>query len=167
MHRVAVTLGIVALVVTIGAGGAAVWARAQKHSYVHGIDFSIRTQADTNYCLALDEADPNDVTIEVGICAAQDAQHFAFTDNTDGSSSLVVAQGRCLDYGDGQPGTRLTAKQCSYGPSQRFRFRPNGRLQSASGTVCVSAAQAAQGAAVFDDVCKVHPSDLQAFSLSR
>jgi hypothetical protein len=162
MRRIAVMVGVVVVVASVGGGGAAVWAHAEKHARPAGVNFGIHTYADPNFCLESE----GDGSLIVSECAARDNQHFTFTDNSDGTNQIIDGYGECLDRGSGTAGTPLRTKQCNFGATQHFRYRSTGRLDDPAGTVCVAATTAAQGAAVFDDGCHAK-SVLEIFQLSH
>jgi hypothetical protein len=144
-----VGLGIAVLAAAIGTGGAAVWARAEQHPRVHAAAVTIHPQGDTNFCLESE----GDGRIIVSQCEVRLNQHFTFTDNADGANLLVDSFGECLDIGNGRTSTPVTARQCSFGPTQEFVFTSTDKIKSTNGTTCVAVGAATQDASVFDEGC--------------
>ncbi len=152
----------VAVVAMASAAGGAVWAANQKHVNPHGVDIGIHPITDTNFCLETE----GDGRIMVSECATRDNQHFMFTNNADGSVTIVDGYGLCLDRGDGKPGSAVTSGPCNFGPRQRFNYSTTGKLQQPGGTSCVAVSVAAQGAPAFDDSCGT-AKYVKIFQLSR
>jgi hypothetical protein len=162
MRRIAVVLGIVLVVAGAGVGGGAVWARAQRHPTAKGIDFSIRTAADPNFCIQ----SQGDGSFIIGACNSNHNQRFALTDNPDGTNTLVEPDGDCVDRGTGAIGVLLVSAPCTFGASRRFKYNTAGHFRSPGVSTCIADAKAAQDAAVFIAKC-ANPSVGTVFGLSQ
>jgi Ricin-type beta-trefoil lectin domain len=104
-----------------------------------------------------------------GQCNTIDAFHFTFTDGANGNNVLVDQNGECLDTGTRKPGPEIQEMPCTYGISQQFTYNTDTGALLAGGATskkCVTAAQAAQDAAVFVARCG-STIDPQTFSLGH
>jgi Ricin-type beta-trefoil lectin domain len=163
MRRIAIVGGMVALVVGIGTGGAAVWARAEKHPFAHGINFAIKTAGNPNLCFQ----SQGDGSLLISACTSNhNNQRFALTDNPDGTNTIVDGYGECLDRGTGAVGTALVTMQCTFGATQRFKYvASSGHFKSPGATTCL-AAHALQDAGILLGHCS-DPSGDTVFGLSE
>jgi hypothetical protein len=163
IRRAGLVVGVVLIVTALGAGGAAVWARAEKHPVVHGINFGIKTGNDPNFCIQ----SQGDGSLIISACTSgRNNQRFALTDNPDGTNTIVDGYGECLDRGTGSVGVALVTAQCTFGATQRFKYVASvGHIMSPGVQTCL-AARAVQDAGVLLAHC-ADPSGDTVFGLSE
>ncbi len=122
----------------------------------HGINFTIHTQVDPNFCVeSASTGGPEGRTVYMSQCAVRDSQHWTFTWDTGNNSVIVGGEGLCLDIrgrkaGDGQP---VQIWKCHYGDNQRFTYTASGHIKEVKSGKCLDIAGAALNAAVSINDC--------------
>jgi hypothetical protein len=160
------------------AGGATAWLfgadsavastpLAQPLLQPNGVDFSIHSEVDTNYC-AEDTPAPGNPASEASMsqCADNDGQHWTFAHAADGSVVIIGGNtGDCLDF-SAAVHSSVSMTPCTFDASEHFSYSPKGQIKSSSGTKCLEAEAASQGAEMFIAKCK-KGVELQVFMLTH
>ncbi len=126
-----------------GASGTQVSPRVQPN----GVNFTIHTEGDQNFCLE-DSVAPDDPASEASIsqCAARDNQHWTFAHAADGSLVIIGGSaGDCLDFSGKK---NVSMNPCTFGPTERFLYSKSGQIENTAKTKCLEAAAATQDASV-------------------
>ena len=92
--------GSVVTLVTEGRAGGASAAHAQPSLQPNGVDFSIHSQVDPNFCME-DVPAPDNPASEASMsqCAVRDGRHWTFARAADGSVVVIGGNtGNCLDF---------------------------------------------------------------------
>ena len=141
----ATVICLMLLSLTAAAGGAsAVAPAALPQSTIHGVDFQIRTQADTNFCLEAAPGTTPGRTVTLQQCGSPSAQRFAMSAEADGLNEMLDSQGMCLDVatverGDGNP---VPVTLCDHSKAQKLSYTGTGLLQFRKGCLQVAGAAA-------------------------
>ncbi len=153
-------LGLVGLTVPI-AGGATAWLTAADAavpatvSQPHGVNFTIHTSVDPNFCLE-DIPAPAVPASEASMsqCIDRDGQHWTFANPADGSIVIIGGNtGNCLDF-TAKVSSPVSMKPCTFNANEHFRYTAKGQIELASGTKCLQPAQATQDSVVSIEPCK-------------
>jgi hypothetical protein len=144
------------------AGGATAWLSAAdaavpatKLSQPHGVDFTIHTSVDPNFCLE-DVPAPAVPASQASMseCAARTGQDWTFADAADGSIVIIGGNtGNCLDF-SAKVGSSVSMKPCTFNANERFLYNAKGQIELASGTKCLEPAQATQDSGVSIQKCQ-------------
>jgi hypothetical protein len=144
------------------AGGAMAWisgaheaAASTTNVQPHGVNFTIHSDVDPNFCLE-DIPAPADPASEASMsqCIDRDGQHWTFADAADGSLVIIGGNtGNCLDF-TAKVSSPVSMKPCTFNADERFHYTRKGQIELASGTKCLQASQAEQDAIVFIAPCQ-------------
>ena len=144
------------------AGGAMVWlwgldeaGASTTNVQPHGVNFTIHSDVDTNFCLE-DIPAPADPASEASMsqCIDRDGQHWTFANAADGSLVIIGGNtGNCLDF-TAKVSSPVSMKPCTFNAGERFHYTRKGQIELASGTKCLEAAQAEQDAIVSIATCQ-------------
>ena len=119
-----------------------------------GVNFTIHTVADPNFCVESTPAIAGS-PISISQCATRDNQHWTFAGATDGSVVLVSGSGTCLGLDKSTSATQgITLGLCAFNGAEKFFYSDSGQLTNKAGTRCLQYAQAAQNAYVFNAKCQ-------------
>jgi hypothetical protein len=133
----------------------------------HGVNFSIHSEVDVNYCLE-DIPAPAVPASQASMsqCAARNGQRWTFADPANGSIVLIGGNfGNCLDA-SANVSSPISDKPCSFKAGEQFYYSSIGQIESTSGKKCLQAAQSTQDATVF--IAKCSPTvPLQIWQLSH
>jgi hypothetical protein len=114
----------------------------------NGINFTIHTIVDPDYCLEDTPAPANPASEAImSECAARDNQHWTFANASDGSVVIISGDGDCLDF-TGKIPSPVSVTPCDFKATERFYYSPDGLIESTSGKKCLEQAQAAQDASI-------------------
>ena len=128
--------------VTEGRAGGASAAHAQPSLQPNGVDFSIHSQVDPNFCME-DVPAPDNPASEASMsqCAVRDGQHWTFAHAADGSVVVIGGNtGNCLDF-SGKVGSFVSMAPCTFGAAEHFSYTKKGRIESTTGKKCLQAAR--------------------------
>jgi hypothetical protein len=121
----------------------------------NGIDFTLHTKGDTNFCLEDTPAPQNPVSeTSVSQCAVRNGQEWTFADAADGSVVIIGGNtGKCLDF---TPNVSSLASMspCTFRGAEHFFYSTTGQIESTSGKKCLQTAGAAQNAQVSIAKCQ-------------
>jgi hypothetical protein len=115
----------------------------------HGVNFTLHTSVDPNFCLE-DIPAPADPASEASMseCAIRDGQRWTFADAADGSIVIIGGNtGNCLDF-TAKVSSPVSMSPCTFSANERFLYTGKGQIKLASGTKCLEPAQATQDAIV-------------------
>jgi Ricin-type beta-trefoil lectin domain len=170
-------VGIVGLSLAL-AGGATAWltaadaalastTRAQPRLEPNGVNFSMHSVVDPNFCVEDTPAPGNPASeAEMSQCAVRDNQHWTFAHAADGSVVIIGGTaGNCLSF-SATVRAPVSMTPCTFGPAEHFTYSAKGQIKSTSGTQCLEAEAASQGAEMFSAKCK-KGVELQIFQLSH
>lgn len=135
----------------------------------HGVNFSIKTALDPNFCVeTTPTGGPEGRSVYVSACANRNNQKWAFTWNGDNNSVIVGDQGVCLDIRGRKPkdGKPVQVFKCHFGDNQRFNMSADGHIREIKTQKCLEIAKAAQNAAVMINDCDPNKKE-QIFGLSQ
>ena len=146
----------------IGAGASSpnVGPRVQPN----GVNFTIHSEADQNFCLE-DSVAPDNPASEASIsqCADRDNQHWTFAHAVDGSIVIIGGSaGDCLDFSGKKS---VSMNPCTFGPTEHFFYNKTGQIENTAKTKCLEAEAASQNASTFVVKCKDVP--LQIWPISH
>ncbi len=135
---------------TSGAEGSGGSAAPLDPSQIHGVNFLIKSQIDTNFCIQVENGGLPRRTVTLQTCGFADQQRWAFTDNKDGTNLILDSVGMCLDgrFKPARLGLAMTVNTCSFSPERRFVFTAEGLIEDPANGKCLSIAGAVGGAAV-------------------
>jgi hypothetical protein len=147
--------------------GAAAATRAHPNLQPKGVDFSIHSQVDPNFCMEdVPAADNPASEASMSQCAARDGQHWTFAHAADGSVVVIGGNtGNCLDF-SGKVGSFVAMTPCTFGAAEHFSYTKRGRIESTTGKKCLQAAAATQNAQMFIAKCQ-NSVALQVWMLSH
>jgi Ricin-type beta-trefoil lectin domain len=131
----------------------------------HGVNFSIHSKVDPNFCME-DFPAPGNPASEASIsqCAQRDDQHWTFADVADGTIVIIGGNiGNCLDF---SAKTTVSMTPCTFGTQEHFFFNEKGQIESTSKKKCLQAVEAAQDAEIVIAKCAKDVA-LQDWTLSR
>jgi len=153
LHGVGATaLAMNAPVVSGSGAQARAGATADNHVEPAGVNFTIHTSADTNFCFTnIPVTDLNRPT-SIQECADNDSQHWTFAQSVDGSSVLVDGGGQCLEVAK-KADKLAQVNPCSFLAPEHFLYTNKGQIKNESGEMCLQDAGAADDAAVTFDPC--------------
>jgi hypothetical protein len=149
------TLGASALAVNtfvIGESGAQVSPRATTHVEPAGVNFTIHTSADTNFCYTNVPVPQLNRTTSIQQCAPNDSQHWTFAQSVDGSSVIVDGSGQCLEASK-KANKMAEVNPCTFLAPEHFLYTAKGNIKTLSGSMCLEDAAATSDAAVAFDPC--------------
>lgn len=147
-------LAVIACLLVSGASGVA-GAADIPPTTARGANMLIKSQADPNFCIAVDAGIYSGRTITLQPCSDADTQRWAFTLNSDATNFIVESQGMCLN-GNQPPadaGLPLTVSRCYTGYGRRFTFSPSGLIQNILNGKCLVIPGAASNVAVSLATC--------------
>ena len=134
----------------------------------NGVNFSIRTVLDTNFCVEDTPSAANPTTGAIlSQCAARDNQHWTFANASDGSVVIISGSGDCLDFGPGKLPVPVSVTPCTFNGSERFYYSPDGLIESTSGKKCLEPNAAAQNASLYIVKCDATTNNDQIWQLSH
>jgi|SoimicmetaTmtLPB_FD_contig_31_1881727_length_1223_multi_5_in_0_out_0_2 hypothetical protein len=123
---------------------------------IHGVNFQIKTQFDTNFCIRVESGTTEGRTLTLQQCAAiDDAERWAFSLQVDDTNQILDSQGMCLDgrYRRANDGLPLPVAKCQSGPAWRFVYLGTGLIQNVKNGKCLFVAGAAANAPVWLKDC--------------
>jgi hypothetical protein len=155
-------VGVVGLSFAFAGGGTA-WlttgaqaaAAPTKLDQPHGVDFTIHSSVDPNYCVE-DIPAPADPASEASMseCAARDGQDWTFANAADGSVVIIGGNsGNCLDF-TAKVHSPVSMNPCTFSAAERFLYNRKGQIESASAKKCLQPAQANQDATISIQTCQ-------------
>ena len=119
----------------------------------NGVNFTIHSEVDQNFCLE-DSPAPDNPASEASIsqCAVRDNQHWTFANAADGSVVIIGGSaGDCLDFSAKKSVSMIP---CTFGTAERFFYSKTGQIESTSKTKCLQAAAASQNASTSIVKCR-------------
>jgi hypothetical protein len=162
---VAAGIAMVAALGFTGANGAAAsLTRVSPRVQPNGVNFTIHSEADQNFCLE-DSVAPDNPASEASIsqCAARDNQHWTFAHAADGSIVIIGGSaGDCLDFSGKKS---VSMNPCTFGPTEHFFYNKTGQIENTAKTKCLEAEAATQNASTFVVKCEDVP--LQIWPISH
>ena len=111
-----------------GAGAAVPSAKTPPGPQPNGVNFTIHSDIDTNFCLE-DTPAPQDAASEASMseCVDRDGQHWTFADAADGSVVIIGGNtGKCLDF-TARPVSLVSMTPCTFTGQEHFFYNPLGR----------------------------------------
>ena len=162
-----VSLAAIALASLVGAGDArqALGASASPTG-VHGTNFLIKSQIDSNFCIEVENGTGEGRTITLQTCGGADTQRWALPLNSDDTNLIVDSEGLCLDgrFSKGDEGLPLAVAKCGPAKTWRFIVTSAGQIMTARRNLCFSVPGAASNAVVSLAPCDVtRPGQLWSF----
>jgi Ricin-type beta-trefoil lectin domain len=130
---------------------------------VHGTNFLLKSQIDTNFCIEVENGTGEGRTITLQTCGGADTQRWALPLNSDDTNLIVDSQGLCLDgrFTKGDEGLPRSVAKCGPGKTWRFVINSAGQVMTARRNLCLSVPGAASNASVSLEPCDVtHPGQL-------
>jgi hypothetical protein len=148
----ALLLGLTALGAQAGRTHALV---ALPPTQAHGINFLIKSQLDTSFCVNVGNGGAEGRTITLANCGPAATELFAFTDYGDATNTIVENQGMCLDgsYRRAHPDLALQVRRCGGGQAWRWSVTTAGLIENGKTGTCLGVAGAVGGAAVHPVTC--------------
>ena len=157
-RRLAMATAGIAMVVAslglIGANGAgAANTQVSPRIQPNGVNFTIHSEVDQNFCLE-DSVAPDNPASEASIsqCAVRDNQRWTFAHAADGSLVIIGGSaGDCLDFSGKK---NVSMNPCTFGPTEHFFYNKTGQIENSAKTKCLEAAAASQGASTIVVKCE-------------
>ena len=151
MRRALILAAVAALLAVAGGGSRGSAATPPEPSQVHGVNFLVKSQIDTSFCMQVATGTQEGRLVTLQTCSNADSQRWGFTWNDDDSNFIVEEQvGMCLDghAPKGSEGLALPVARCQTGAAWRFVFTSAGLIESVRNGKCLSVAGAASNANV-------------------
>jgi hypothetical protein len=143
-------LGVAAAAVLVApalhAGAATTVDAVTTPTTAHGTNFLLKTQLDTNYCVAVESGTAPGRPITLAPCNTSDEmQRWALTWNEDNTNLFVDTQGMCIEarLRTTNQGQTASVQRCRFGDAWRFTYTPLGQIQEVKNGRCLSVAGAA------------------------
>lgn len=116
----------------------------------HGVNFLVKTQLDTSFCVQVAAGTGEGRTITLQQCGGADTQRWAFTWNNDDTNVVVDSQGMCLDGRSrkGGDGLALPVQKCRFGDAWRYSYTSLGQIRDVRNGKCLQVSAAAANAPV-------------------
>ena len=149
----AIALGLGALGVHARSSHAA---RALPPTQVFGVDFLLKSQIDTNFCMEVQNGTTPGRKITLQVCGGADQQRFVFTRYANNTNTIVENQGMCVDGHDHQAThySPIPVRKCVESTAWHWTFLSTGQIKNAMNGECLWVPGAASNAAVHLDPCK-------------
>lgn len=105
---------------------------------IHGVNFQIKAQTNTNFCVQIESGTSEGRLMTLQSCGLADDQRWALTAGANGLNELIDSQGMCVDVKGHQLGSGLLAAfLCTHSATEQLTYTSAGQLIFKSGE-CLS-----------------------------
>ena len=137
--------------------GASAKASAAIADQPHGVNFVVKSDIDSNFCIQSHFVSSTQTVLQMQGCnGAVDAQRWAFAWTASGPLVSMGSNGECWDANT-VTGSPVVVVPCTFKSHERFVFTASEQFQNESGTRCLTvkntASFLADGAAVTIEKC--------------